>query len=443
MARTLVVSDLHLGSGGGQRRVAARRSARRAARRAGRGGSPGPARRHARVPPGPDARRSSSGRGPVLARARRAGTRGIGPSCSCPATTTTRSPRAGSPAASGPLGLEAALRIRRRRRSPRPPCARDAGPGARSCLVLSGLVARRRRLRDPRPLSRRAHDGADNRAARGRRQAAGSRSPAPATGTTRARPATTRRSSRRSTPGRTRRRRAGARPRPSTAAARRGAGTRCAPVTDGYRARLLGALFPVAVGALNAAGLGPLRSELSTAELRRAGLRAISEVVERLSIDARHVDLRSHPPCRHAGGRRGPARWVTPNGVRLLLTGSVDPQHDRSRRPRKAPTGRGRRWWSMTERRRQLLRLLADREPAELEPRPPAHDDGEDAAVVRRAEPQAVAVVVPSTTASPSARRALSRRPAGVKQTPLQRTPQPSSMLPLPPVSKVKRGFQS
>ena len=48
--------------------------------------------------------------------------------------------------------------------------------------------------------------------------------------------------------------------------------------------RAVGALalsraFPLAVRALNAAGLGPLRSEISLPELRRAGLRAMSEVV--------------------------------------------------------------------------------------------------------------------------------------------------------------------
>ena len=57
------------------------------------------------------------------------------------------------------------------------------------------------------------------------------------------------------------------------------------------RSRAFPLVFPWAVRALNTAGLGPLRSELSTAELRRAGLRAASEVVERLRIDARDVIL--------------------------------------------------------------------------------------------------------------------------------------------------------
>jgi hypothetical protein len=47
--------------------------------------------------------------------------------------------------------------------------------------------------------------------------------------------------------------------------------------------------FPALVGALNAAGLGPLVADLSAAELRRAALRAMHEVVRGLEVDARAV----------------------------------------------------------------------------------------------------------------------------------------------------------
>jgi len=89
----------------------------------------------------------------------------------------------------------------------------------------------------------------------------------------------------------------------------------------GPRRRALAAAFPIAVGALNAAGLGPLGSELSGEELRRAGLRAISEVVERLRIRARHVVF-GH--THRAGMLDGDAlpEWLTPNGVRLHNAGS-------------------------------------------------------------------------------------------------------------------------
>jgi Calcineurin-like phosphoesterase len=87
------------------------------------------------------------------------------------------------------------------------------------------------------------------------------------------------------------------------------------------RARTLATLFPLAVRGLNAAGIGPLRSELSMQELRRAGLRAFSEVVERLQIGARHV-IFGH--THRAGPLEGDAaaEWLTPNGTRLHNTGS-------------------------------------------------------------------------------------------------------------------------
>ena len=46
---------------------------------------------------------------------------------------------------------------------------------------------------------------------------------------------------------------------------------------------------PGAVGLLNRAGLGPFDTDLSGEELRRAGLRAMNEVVRGLGIEAAHV----------------------------------------------------------------------------------------------------------------------------------------------------------
>jgi hypothetical protein len=86
------------------------------------------------------------------------------------------------------------------------------------------------------------------------------------------------------------------------------------------RSRAFPIAFPWLVRAANAAGLGPVRSELSSAELRRSGLRAASILIERLSIDARHV-IFGH--THRAGSLDGdePAEWLTPNGVRLHNTG--------------------------------------------------------------------------------------------------------------------------
>lgn len=47
--------------------------------------------------------------------------------------------------------------------------------------------------------------------------------------------------------------------------------------------------FPLVVAGLNRAGLGPLRADVSAAELRRAALRAFAEVLARLGVPAAHV----------------------------------------------------------------------------------------------------------------------------------------------------------
>jgi len=87
------------------------------------------------------------------------------------------------------------------------------------------------------------------------------------------------------------------------------------------RGRALVHGFPIAVAALNRAGLGPLKAEVSTAELRRAGLRAMGEVAERLGVGDAHVVFgHTH--------RTGPLpgddtlEWRGRGGARLLNTGS-------------------------------------------------------------------------------------------------------------------------
>jgi predicted phosphodiesterase len=55
------------------------------------------------------------------------------------------------------------------------------------------------------------------------------------------------------------------------------------------RRRALIAAFPAAVAALNRAGIGELRGEISGEELRRAGLAAMREVAARLGVDGGYV----------------------------------------------------------------------------------------------------------------------------------------------------------
>jgi hypothetical protein len=92
---------------------------------------------------------------------------------------------------------------------------------------------------------------------------------------------------------------------------------------DGHRPlrrRALAALFPLSVAAVNRAGLGPVRADISGAELGRAGVRAMGEAVDLLGIEAAHV-LFGH--SHRAGPRPQDAavEWTTPRGVRLHNSG--------------------------------------------------------------------------------------------------------------------------
>jgi predicted phosphodiesterase len=80
-------------------------------------------------------------------------------------------------------------------------------------------------------------------------------------------------------------------------------------------------LWPVAIAALNRAGLGPLSPSLSGTQMRRAAVGAMGEVLDHLGVHSDHVVFghthRSGPwPPRDA-----PGDWVTPSGTRLWNTG--------------------------------------------------------------------------------------------------------------------------
>jgi predicted phosphodiesterase len=92
---------------------------------------------------------------------------------------------------------------------------------------------------------------------------------------------------------------------------------------DGGRrlpALLLGGVaLPAAVAGLNRAGIGPLKPDLSAIELRRAGLRGMAAVVDRLGIAAEHV-IFGH--THRSGPHDGDEGWDLPGGGRLMNTGS-------------------------------------------------------------------------------------------------------------------------
>ena len=81
------------------------------------------------------------------------------------------------------------------------------------------------------------------------------------------------------------------------------------------------AAYPLAIAALNRAGLGPLGTNLSGTALRRAAVTAMGEVLDRLGVESDHVVF-GHT---HRSGpwppRDDPADWVTPTGARLWNTG--------------------------------------------------------------------------------------------------------------------------
>jgi hypothetical protein len=87
------------------------------------------------------------------------------------------------------------------------------------------------------------------------------------------------------------------------------------------RRTLLAGAFPLGVRALNRAGVGPFRADLSGPELRRAGLRAMAQVVGRLRIDARHVVF-GHTHRAGPLPEDDPADWALPGGGRLHNSGS-------------------------------------------------------------------------------------------------------------------------
>ena len=85
------------------------------------------------------------------------------------------------------------------------------------------------------------------------------------------------------------------------------------------RAIVLG--FPLAVAAVNRAGLGPVSAEISPGELRRAGLAAMGEVAARIGLGDSYVVFgHTHRPGPLDGD--DVAEWRGPGGARLVNCGS-------------------------------------------------------------------------------------------------------------------------
>jgi hypothetical protein len=92
------------------------------------------------------------------------------------------------------------------------------------------------------------------------------------------------------------------------------------------RLRALAGVFPFAIAALNRAGLGSFNADISTPELRRAGLRAMGEVAARLGLGDAHVLFghthRAGPLPRDVVGEwRSEKAHGGAGGARLLNSG--------------------------------------------------------------------------------------------------------------------------
>jgi hypothetical protein len=89
------------------------------------------------------------------------------------------------------------------------------------------------------------------------------------------------------------------------------------------RRRAIAGVFPIAVGALNRAGLGTFKADISAPELRRAGLRAMADVAARLGLGEAHV-IFGHTHRAGPLPRDEQSEWrggSAGNGARLMNTG--------------------------------------------------------------------------------------------------------------------------
>jgi hypothetical protein len=92
---------------------------------------------------------------------------------------------------------------------------------------------------------------------------------------------------------------------------------------DGHRplrGRLLAGVLPLGISGVNRLGLGPVRADLSADELRRAGVFAMAESVARLGIEARYV-LYGHTHRAGPFTNDDSMEWALRDGGRLTNTG--------------------------------------------------------------------------------------------------------------------------
>jgi hypothetical protein len=132
------------------------------------------------------------------------------------------------------------------------------------------------------------------------------------------------------------------------------------------RAAVLAGAYVGAVGAVNAAGLGPIDRRLSGPALRSGYLRGIREVLRRLGVSAPWV-LWGHSHRAGPWPQDDAAEWRTADGSRILNTGSwVYQPHFLSAEPNASPYWPGTAVVVEAEGPPRLIRLLGDRPHAAL-----------------------------------------------------------------------------
>jgi hypothetical protein len=142
-----------------------------------------------------------------------------------------------------------------------------------------------------------------------------------------------------------------------------GEGRRAHPL----RAAALGTGYAAAIAALNAAGVGPIDRNLSGQALRRGGLLGMREVLRRLEVTAPWV-LFGHSHRAGPWPRDDGSEWTTAAGTRLLNSGSwVYQPHFLTGGPNQSPYWPGTAISVGNDGPPELLRLLGDRGHAELE----------------------------------------------------------------------------
>jgi hypothetical protein len=143
-----------------------------------------------------------------------------------------------------------------------------------------------------------------------------------------------------------------------------GAGRRERPL----RAGALLAGYGATVAALERLGLGPFEKRLSGATLRRGGLHGIGEVVRRLGVRAGHV-LFGHTHRSGPWPHDDLAEWTAPTGARLHNTGSwVYQPHFLGAEPNTSPYWPGTAILVEDAGPPRLIRLLGERGHADLRP---------------------------------------------------------------------------